>query len=52
MELNYFKDKIFDTINEGKELAITDIEAVDRENKLYVTVEDGTRFEITIGIAE
>ena len=52
MELNYFKDKIFDTINEGKELAITDIEAVDRENKLYVTVEDGTRFEITVELAE
>ena len=52
MELYYFKDKIFDTINEGEELEITDIKAVDRENKFYVTVEDGTRFEITIGIAE
>ena len=52
MELNYFKDKIFDTINEGEELAVTDIETVDRENKFYVTVEDGTRFELKINLAE
>ena len=52
MELNYFKDKLFDVVNENDEVDISDIEAVDRENKLYITVADGTKFVLKIELAE
>ena len=34
MELNYFKDKLFDLLNETDELDIADLDAEDRKNLL------------------
>jgi len=41
MELNYFKDKLFDLLNESDGLGIADLNAEDRKNLLTVTTEDG-----------
>ena len=46
MELNYFKDKLFDILNETDELDIADITADDRNNLLTVTIAGGSTFEI------
>ena len=46
MELNYFKDCLFDLINECDSLKIADIEVQDRNDTITVTVEDGSVFEI------
>lgn len=46
MDLNYFKDWIFDTINDGKGINISDIEAHERENTFTIMIEDGSIFEI------
>lgn len=46
MELNYFKDKLFDLLNETDELDITDLNMEDRKNLLTVTMSDGSTFEI------
>lgn len=46
MELNYFKDKLFDILNETDELDITDICADDRNDRLTVSVAGGRVFEI------
>lgn len=42
MELNRFKDKLFDLINESGELDVTDIEADDRENTFLIRMADGS----------
>lgn len=44
MELNYFKDKLFDILNETDELDIFDLRADDRSGLLTVTVADGGVF--------
>ncbi len=46
MELNYFKDHLFDLINESPLLSIHDMVATDKEDKLLVILNDGTQFEI------
>lgn len=47
MELNDFKDRLFEMLNEGSdELGLTDIEAHDRENIFIVETAEGSRFEI------
>ncbi len=46
MELNYFKDKLFDLLNESDELDISDLNAEDLKNLLTVTMSDGSMFEI------
>ena len=46
MDLNYFKDKLFDILNETNELDITDIIADDRSNLLTVSIAGGSVFEI------
>ena len=47
MELNYFKDKLFDLLNETDELDIADLDAEDRKNLLKVTMADGRIFEVS-----
>lgn len=42
MELNYFKDKLFDLINESDELDVADIEADDKNNTFLVSMQDGS----------
>ena len=46
MNLNYFKDCLFDLINEWDRLEIEDIEVQDRNDTMTVTVKDGSIFEI------
>lgn len=46
MDLNYFKDKLFDILNETNELDIADISSDDRKNLLTVTIAGGSVFEI------
>ena len=46
MDLNYFKDKLFDILNETDELDITDICTDDRNDRLTVSVAGGSVFQI------
>ncbi len=46
MDLDYFKDKLFDLLNDADDMGITDIETNYRENKLIVSLQDGLVVEI------
>lgn len=46
MELNYFKDKLFDLLNESDELDLSDITADDSRGLFTVSTADGSTFEI------
>ena len=46
MDLNYFKDQIFDLLNESDELDISDIRAEDRKDLFTVTTGDGSVFRV------
>lgn len=46
MELNYFKDTIFDMMNNSDEMDIKDIKTNDKENKFTISFMDGTNFEL------
>lgn len=46
MELNYFKNIVFDLLNESDSLDISDIEVDDRKNTLTVCISDGSAFEL------
>ncbi|MDE7476874.1 MAG: hypothetical protein K2M91_02820 [Lachnospiraceae bacterium] len=46
MKLDYFKDKIFELINDADNMYIKNIETNDREDKLTVQLQDGTVFEV------
>ncbi len=46
MNLNYFKDCLFDLVNEWDSLEIVDIEVQDQNDTITITVEDGSIFEI------
>lgn len=46
MELNYFKDKLFDVLNESDELDLSDITADDGRSLFAVTTADGSVFEL------
>lgn len=46
MEQNYFKDKLFDILNESGKLPIADIQVDDKNNLLFVWMEDGSGFSI------
>lgn len=45
MELNYFKDQLFDLLNES-ELDLSDLETDERTNTFTVYFADGSRFEL------
>ncbi len=45
MELNYFKDILFDHINEWDQ-DILDIVTVDREDLFWITMGDGSVFQL------
>ncbi len=47
MDLNYFKDTLFDLLNESDELDLADIEADDAQNLFIVSTTDGSVFEVT-----
>ncbi len=46
MELNYFKDKLFDLLNDSEGMGIADLNTDERNNLLTVRTEDGNLFEI------
>lgn len=46
MELNYFRDKLFDLLNDSEEMGIADLDADKRYSLLTVKTEDGNVFEI------
>lgn len=46
MELNYFKDKLFDLLNDSEDLEIVDLNVDEKNNRLIVKTEDGNIFEI------
>lgn len=52
MELNYFKDILFDLMNESDELDVADIQSDDRANTFLVSMKDGTSFFVQISAAE
>ena len=50
--INYFKDRIWDLINEDNILDVKDIESNDKEDYYIVTVYDGTKYKITFSEIE
>ncbi len=48
MEFVFFKDALFDLINECDQFDIKDIVSFDTENRFCIIAEDGTRIEILL----
>lgn len=48
MEINYFKDILFDLMNESDALDVDDIQSDDRANKFLVIVKDCTAFSVHV----
>ena len=48
MDINYFKDILFDVLNESEELNLQDIRADDKNNTFTVVTHDGTSFKLRI----
>lgn len=46
MELNYFRNKLFDLLNDNEGIEIADLNADERNNLFAVRTEDGNVFEI------
>lgn len=46
MDLNYFKDKLFDLLNDSDVLKLADLNADEQNNLFTVETEDGDVFEI------
>lgn len=46
MELNYFKDRLFDLLNDSEGMGIADLDTDERNGLLTVRTEDGNVFEI------
>lgn len=46
MELNYFRNKLFDLLNDNEGIEIADLNADERNSLLTVRTEDGNVFEI------
>ena len=46
MELNYFRDKLFELLNDSEGMGIADLNADERNSLLTVRTEDGNVFEI------
>ena len=46
MDLNYFKDKLFDLLNESDDLDLSDICANDKSDIFTVRTADGSVFEL------
>ncbi len=46
MDLNYFKDKLFDLLNDSDGLKLADLNADEQNNLFTVKTEDGDVFEI------
>ena len=47
MRLEYFKDMVFELLNDAENMCIKDIVTNDREDKFTVSTQDGSVFEIS-----
>lgn len=52
MELNYFRDKLFDLLNDSDDMGISDLSVNEREKLIVVSTEDGTMIEIKCRLAD
>ena len=52
VDINVFKDILWDLMNESDALDVSDIQSVDKENRFIVAVRDGSSFQIQISVAE
>ena len=52
MELNYFRDRLFDLLNDSEGMGIAGLNADERNSLLAVRTEDGNVFEIVCRQAE
>ena len=50
--MDYFKDKLFDLLNDADDMGISDIETNDRENKFIVSLQNGLIVEIKCRLLE
>ena len=48
MDINVFKDILWDLINESDELDVVDIQSNDKTNQYRVTVRDGSSFVVQV----
>ena len=48
MDVNFFKDILFDLMNESDALDVDDIQSDDRANKFLVLTKDGTAFSVHV----
>lgn len=46
MKLDYFRDKLFDLLNDSEGIGIADLNADERNSLLTVRTEDGDVFEV------
>lgn len=46
MELNYFKDLLFDVISDSNEMDVSDIKTDDRRNTFTILMADRSRFVV------
>lgn len=46
MELDYFRDKLFDLLNDSEGMGIADLNVDERNSLLTIRTEDGNVFEI------
>lgn len=52
MELNYFKDVLFDLLNESDELDAADIQSDEKANTFFVLMKDGTSVLVQVSAVE
>ena len=54
MDVNFFKDILFDLVNESDELDpyLEDIECDDRNNLMTVITKDGKRYTIHVSVSD
>lgn len=48
MELNYFKDQLYNLLDDSTNLELADIDTDDAKNRLTITTNDGSMFDIEV----
>ena len=48
VDINVFKDTLWDLMNESDGLDVSDIQSIDKENRFIVTVRDGSSFQVQV----
>lgn len=48
VDINVFKDILWDLMNESDALDVTDIQSIDKDNRFIVTVSDGSSFTVQV----